>query len=285
MGRCLSTNVDQRVVSALQDARHVVVLTGAGVSSESGVPTFRDKQTGLWENFDAADLSTPWAFRRDPALVWGWYEWLRGTVLRAQPNAAHRAIAAMAELVPTFTLVTQNIDDLHERGGSRQVLHLHGELARPYWDGCNKPYAFRAEVPEVTFGGSRIEPPHCTACGARIRPGIVWFGESLPELEWLAAREAARECDVFLCVGTSSQVQPAASLTDIAIRAGAVTVQVNPNPTDLDPAVTCAIRGLAGEVMPQIARQTSEETEIRHMRGPKSGGKTGDGVDCKSGQS
>jgi NAD-dependent deacetylase len=254
------TRVDATVIDALCKATRVVVLTGAGVSAESGVPTFRDKQTGLWENFDAADLSTPYAFRRDPALVWGWYEWLRVTVLRTQPNAAHRAIAAMAELVPKFTLVTQNMDDLHERGGSRQVLHLHGELARPYCDGCRKPYAFPAAVPEVPLGGSRIEPPQCTSCGGRIRPGVVWFGESLPELEWLAAREAARESDVFLCVGTSSQVQPAASLADVAIRAGAVTVQVNPNPTDLDPAVTCAIRGLAGEVLPQIVSKTWERT-------------------------
>jgi NAD-dependent deacetylase len=253
-------DVDATVVDALRKARRVVVLTGAGVSVESGIPTFRDKQTGLWENFDAADLSTPYAFRRDPALVWGWYEWLRATVLRAQPNAAHRAIAAMAELVPTFTLVTQNMDDLHERGGSRQVLHLHGELARPYCDGCSKPYAFPAALPEAPLGGSRIEPPHCTACGARIRPGVVWFGESLPELEWLVAREAARDSEVFLSVGTSSQVQPAASLTEIAIRAGAVTVQLNPNPTDLDPAVTCAIRGLAGEVLPQIVSKTWERT-------------------------
>jgi NAD-dependent deacetylase len=253
-------SVDATVVKALRKATRVVVLTGAGVSADSSVPIFRDKQTGLWENFDAAELATPSAFRHDPALVWGWYEWRRMTVLRAMPNAAHRAIAAMAELVPTFTLVTQNVDDLHERGGSRQVLHLHGELARPYCEGCRQPYAFPAAVPEVPFGGGRIGPPHCTACGARIRPGVVWFGESLPELEWLAAREAASESDVFLCVGTSSLVQPAASLTEIAIRAGAVTVQVNPNPTDLDNAVTCAIRGLAGEVLPQIVRQTWEQT-------------------------
>ena len=259
-------SVEAAVVDALRKATRVVVLTGAGVSAESGVPTFRDKQTGLWEKFDAAELATPAAYRRDPALVWGWYEWRRKTVLRAQPNAAHRAIAAMAELVPTFTLVTQNVDDLHERSGTMQVLHLHGELARPYCEGCRRPYAFPAVVPEVPFGGSRIEPPHCATCGGRIRPGVVWFGESLPELEWVAAREAAENCDVFLCVGTSSLVQPAASLTEIAIHAGAVTVQVNPDSTDLDSAVTCAIRGLAGDVLPQIVRQTWERsTQAPHL--------------------
>jgi NAD-dependent deacetylase len=249
-------NLDDRVVDALRKAKRVVVLTGAGVSAESGVPTFRDRQTGLWEKFDAAELATPSAFRRDPALVWGWYEWRRAIVLRAQPNAAHRAIAAMAELVPTFTLVTQNVDDLHERAGSRQVLHLHGELARPYCEGCRHPHLLALAVPEMPDGGCRIEPPKCAGCGGRIRPGVVWFGESLPDLEWLAAKDAAKQCDVFLCVGTSSLVQPAASLTTIASRAGAVTVQVNSNATDLDAAVTCAIRGQAGDVLPRIVSQT-----------------------------
>ena len=247
--------MDAKVIDALRKATGVVVLTGAGVSAESGVPTFRDKQTGLWENFDAAELANPHAFQRDPALVWGWYEWRRAAVLRAEPNAAHRALAAMAERVPAFTLITQNVDDLHERGGSPEVLHLHGELARPYCAGCRKPYVFSSEIPDVLGGGSRIEPPRCSACGNRIRPGVVWFGESLPELEWLAAREAARQCDVFLCVGTSSLVQPAASLTNIAIRAGATTVQINTNPTDLDQMVTCAIRGPAGEVLPQLVSE------------------------------
>lgn len=250
------TRVDATVIDALRKARRVAVLTGAGVSAESGISTFRDKQTGLWENFDAAELATLAAFERDPALVWGWYEWRRAAVLRARPNAAHRAIAEMANVVPTFTLVTQNVDDLHERSGTQGVLHLHGELARPYCEACRNPYAFPAGVPEVSLGRSRITPPPCTACGGRIRPGVVWFGESLPKLEWRAAQEAARQSDVFLCVGTSALVQPAASLTELAIRAGAVTVQINPNPTDLDSAVTRAIRGPAGEVLPQIVRQT-----------------------------
>jgi NAD-dependent deacetylase len=123
--------VDARLVSALREARRVVILTGAGVSAESGVPTFRDKQAGLWETFDAAELATPHAFQRDPSLVWGWYEWRRATVLGAKPNSAHRAIATMEKLVPRFTLITQNVDDLHERAGSTSVLHLHGQLSRP----------------------------------------------------------------------------------------------------------------------------------------------------------
>lgn len=245
---------EEGLLASLRRATRVVVLTGSGVSAESGVPTFRDAQTGLWANFDAMELATPDAFRRDPALVWGWYEWRRAVVQRAQPNAAHRAIAAMATRVPTFTLITQNVDDLHERAGSRDVLHLHGQLARPYCKGCGEVWTTSAQ-PSLEMGGERIDPPACKNCGGRVRPGVVWFGESLPELEWMAASEAAGRCQVFLCVGTSSVVYPAASLTSIAIAAGAVTVQVNPNPTDIDSAVTWSIRGPAGEVLPQIVEK------------------------------
>jgi NAD-dependent protein deacetylase/lipoamidase len=250
------THLDPGVIHALRNATRVVVLTGAGVSAESGIPTFRDRQTGLWERFDAQDLATPAAFERDPELVWGWYEWRRAKVLRANPNPAHRAIAAMASRVPEFTLVTQNVDDLHERGGSTAVLHLHGELARPYCSACRSSYAFPPGIPDVPDGGARIEPPRCLSCGGWVRPGVVWFGESLPELEWAAAKDATRRCEVFLCVGTSSVVQPAASLIPMATRAGAVTLEINPNPTELEGEVTHELRGPAGEVLPQLVRET-----------------------------
>jgi NAD-dependent deacetylase len=248
--------LDRSIIKALRAATRVVVFTGAGVSAESGVPTFRDKQTGLWESFDAGELATPFAFQRDPPLVWGWYEWRRATVLAAEPNAGHRAIAAMADHVPHFNLITQNVDDLHERAGSTRVLHLHGELSRPYCEVCRRPYVFPEEIPELPPGGARVEPPHCESCGAKIRPGVVWFGERLPEIPWEAAREAAQQCEVFLCCGTSALVQPAASLADIAIDAGATTVQINPNPTDLDASVTVAIRGPSGIVLPQLVSET-----------------------------
>jgi NAD-dependent deacetylase len=243
--------VDERVIRALREAQHVVVLTGSGASAESGVPTFRDKQVGLWERFDATELATPAAFRRDPALVWGWYEWRRKVVLTAQPNAGHRALVALAQRVPHFTLVTQNVDDLHERAGSSAVLHLHGELARPYCEACQGPYVFPAGVPEVPEEGARIEPPRCEACGATVRPGVVWFGESLPEAPWRQAREAARGCNVFLCVGTSALVYPAAALAQFAIVAGAVVVGVNPTPAELG-AEVITLRGTAGTVLPQL---------------------------------
>jgi NAD-dependent deacetylase len=248
--------INSRLTTALRAAKRVTVLTGAGVSAESGIPTFRDKQTGLWENFDAAELATPYAFEQDPALVWGWYEWRRATVLAAQPNPAHRAIAAMAELVPRFTLITQNVDDLHERAGSLEVLHLHGELSRPYCEACRRSYVHPARIQDLPPGGSRIEPPQCGGCGGRIRPGVVWFGEGLPEREWRAACEATKQCDLFFCVGTSSVVQPAASLMDMAMAAGAMTVQINPNATGYDNAVTVAIQGPAGIVLPRIVEET-----------------------------
>lgn len=250
------TNLDKKMIQALRAATRVVVFTGAGVSAESGIPTFRDKQTGLWEKFDAAELATPDAFERDPPLVWGWYEWRRALVRNAEPNAGHRAIAAMETHVPQFTLLTQNVDDLHERAGSTRVIHLHGEISKPYCEACRQPHIETQVLPDFQRGGERINPPRCGSCGARIRPGVVWFGERLPEIPWVAAREAAKRCEVFFCCGTSALVQPAASLVDIAIDAGATTVQVNPNPTDLDDSVTVTIRGPSGTVLPQLVSET-----------------------------
>lgn len=241
---------DPRLLSSLRAASRVVVFTGAGVSAESGIPTFRDKQTGLWERFAAAELATPRAFERDPALVWGWYEWRRATVIGARPNPAHQAIAAMTGLVPDLVLITQNVDDLHERAGSREVLHLHGEIHSPYCESCRLPHTLAP--PQPPLGGARIEPPRCASCNGRVRPGVVWFGEMLPRRQWLLACEAARRCEVFFCIGTSSMVQPAASLTDLAITGGATTIQVNPNSTEFDDAVTYALRGSAGAVLPQL---------------------------------
>jgi NAD-dependent deacetylase len=246
------TAIDSQLIAALRAATRVTVLTGAGVSAESGIPTFRDQQTGLWERFDAAELATPQAFDRDPALVWGWYESRRAAVLDAAPNAAHRALAAMACHIAQFDLITQNVDDLHERAGSRSVWHLHGELSRPYCEGCRAMHVFPAATARPRPGGERLDPPRCDACGARIRPGVVWFGESLPQETWQCARASAQHCEVFIVCGTSSLVQPAASLTDIAIEAGATTIQVNPNATAADRRVRHTLRGEAGRVLPQL---------------------------------
>lgn len=243
---------DPTLIDTLRSARQIVLLTGAGTSSESGIPTFRDVLTGLWENFDAQQLATPQAFTADPELVWGWYEWRRGRVLRCQPNPAHRAIAAMQDYVPQLTVVTQNVDDLHERSGSRDVTHLHGSLHHPRCYDCAAPYGLPAEIPNEPRGGRRLAPPECPACGGFIRPGVVWFGESLPADSWQRAQSLASQCDVLFSVGTSSLVYPAAGLPALARSAGACVVQVNPHPTGIEHLLDHNLQGKAGEVMPAL---------------------------------
>jgi NAD-dependent deacetylase len=243
------------LVGRLRHARHVVVFTGAGVSAESGIPTFRDRQTGLWEKFDAEQLATARAFEQDPALVWGWYEWRRQLVQLAEPNPGHHAIAAMARRVARLTLVTQNVDDLHERAGSPRVLHLHGCIGRPYCVACTREHPMPQAAPLASEGGKSLEPPRCQHCGARVRPGVVWFGECLPKPLWEEAVEATRECDAFLCVGTSSVVEPAAGLTRAAIAAGSFTIQINIDRTHLDDWVTLNLRGPAAVMLPHLLSQ------------------------------
>lgn len=212
----------------LRNAQHVVAFTGSGASAESGIPTFRDALTGLWERFDPAQLATSEAFRADPSLCWGWYEWRRLKVLQAQPNGAHLAIAELARHVPKLTVVTQNVDELHERAGSRDVIHLHGSLHSPRCIDCGLAYTLPLTSEALPECGSRIEPPRCTACDGYVRPGVVWFGEMLPEDAWSAGLAAAQECDIFLSIGTSGVVYPAAELPLRALGRGATVVHINP---------------------------------------------------------
>jgi NAD-dependent protein deacetylase/lipoamidase len=207
----------------LGSAPRVTVVTGAGVSAASGVPTFRGPG-GLWRNRQAAELATPEAFRRDPTLVWEWYEWRRGVIARCEPNAAHRVIAKWSE-VPGFTLITQNVDGLHERAGTRNVVRYHGSI----WTlqcsaGCGA-----ADWEDLRVPLDRL-PPRCTACGALARPGVVWFGEAIPPAAMRAA-QAATACDLFLSIGTSSVVYPAAGLVADARARAAFTVEINPETT------------------------------------------------------
>lgn len=238
------------LITALQKAQHVVVFTGAGVSAESGIPTFRDSLTGLWGRFNAEDLATPNAFQKDKELVWGWYEWRRMQVLRSQPNPAHRAIAALETLVPKLTVVTQNVDDLHERAGSINVLHLHGSLHSPRCATCDQPHSVQPGIPDEPEGGRRLNPPVCRSCGGPVRPGVVWFGEGLPAKELNQAFTAARACDLLFTIGTSGLVQPAAGIPSMAKQAGADVLQINPTPTELDRECTWSLRGAAGEILP-----------------------------------
>lgn len=244
--------IPQALISALQRAKHVVVFTGAGVSAESGIATFRDALTGLWERFNVADLATLKAFQKDKELVWGWYEWRRMQVLRAQPNPAHLAIAAMSRHVPKITVITQNVDNLHERGGSVGVLHLHGTLHHPRCSICGNAHTLPPGIPEEPEGGRRLSPPRCHHCGASVRPGVVWFGEDLPVKELSRAFASAQECDVLLVIGTSGLVQPAASIPSLAKQAGAMVAQINLMSSQLDSVCTWSIRGAAGEVMSSL---------------------------------
>ncbi|GIF78479.1 SIR2 family NAD-dependent protein deacylase [Asanoa siamensis] len=236
--------------AALRGARKVVVFSGAGISAESGVPTFRDDLTGLWARFDAAKLATPEAFDDDPDLVWGWYEWRRARTLRAEPNAGHVAVAAIEARVPGSVVVTQNVDDLHERAGSKAPIHLHGSLFAPRCVAAGHPAT--VDAAPASDEGRRLPPPRCVECGALVRPGVVWFGEALPEQAFRAAVDAATECDVLLSVGTSGVVYPAAALPMIAANAGATVIQVNPEPTPLDEVCAVNLRGTAADTLPAL---------------------------------
>jgi NAD-dependent deacetylase len=219
------------------------VLTGAGTSAESGVPTFRG-HGGLWRNFRPEQLATPEAFRRDPALVWEWYEWRRGLVGSCTPNAAHATLAEMEAALPGCSLITQNVDGLHQAAGSRNVLELHGNIWRMRCTGCGQAIEDRhVPLPEI--------PPRCSACGALLRPDVVWFGESLPSEVLEAAWAAAAHCRLMLVVGTSALVQPAAALPLVALRNGARVVEVNPAETPLSPHVHEVLRGPAAEMLPR----------------------------------
>ncbi|WP_439253903.1 SIR2 family NAD-dependent protein deacylase [Pseudomonas monteilii] len=238
--------------NALRQARHVVVLSGAGISAESGIPTFRDQLTGLWARHDPQRLETAKAFRENPALVWGWYLWRRQQVLQAQPNAAHRAIVRLADNGRQVTVITQNIDDLHERAGSQRVVHLHGSLITPKCFACHRPAESAAAEPPVSQEDELVEPPRCSHCNGRLRPGVVWFGEDLPAGAWKIAAQAARQCDVLLSIGTSGVVMPAASLPDLALAAGAVVIHINPIDVGMDGPNEMMLIGEAGHVLPYL---------------------------------
>lgn len=231
--------VRERVAAAAR----LAVLTGAGISAESGVPTFRGPE-GLWRNYSAEELATPEAFARDPVLVWEWYDWRRGIVAACAPNAGHEALAALEGRGNGLTLVTQNVDGLHARAGSRDPVEMHGNIWKVR---CTRCHAVREDrrVPIPI-------PPACEGCGGLLRPHIVWFGEALDPDVLERAVGAFEYADVALIVGTSGVVQPAASLAGIAKRAGAFVVEVNPDATPASGLVDAALRGRAGEVLPRL---------------------------------
>jgi NAD-dependent deacetylase len=223
----------------------VVVLTGAGISAESGVPTFRDAQTGLWAKFDPRELATPSAFARNPKLVWDWYAARREALADVVPNPGHRALARMDDLVPDFLLATQNVDGLHARAGSRRLVELHGNIARVK---CSREHRV---VATWAPPGDDL-PPRCPHCGAYLRPDVVWFEEALPEDALARAEDAARRAEVMLVVGTSAEVWPAAGLAHTAKTAGARIVEINTQATPLSAVADDVLRAPSGIALPAL---------------------------------
>jgi len=227
----------------------VTVLSGAGMSAESGVATFRDAQTGLWETFDPEELASAGAWQRQPDVMWAWYLWRYHLVRAVEPNAGHLAVADWQRRADV-RVVTQNIDNLHERAGSQHVAHLHGSLFDFRCSRCGKPY--HGELPDMPEPVGAVDPPVCDECGGTIRPGVVWFGEPLPDRPWQEAVEAVATADVVVVVGTSGIVYPAAGLPSAALAQGIPVVEVNPEGTPLTESATIAVQDTAAHALPGL---------------------------------
>lgn len=248
-----SEGFTREMVERFARAKRLVVLTGAGVSKESGVPTFRGED-GLWRKYSAEDLATWEAFERDPELVWRWYEYRRQLIDEVEPNPAHEAIARLENVFGDFLLVTQNVDGLHERAGSREPVELHGNI----WRGrCTRE---QTVVPLPKTPLDEI-PPKCQACGALLRPDVVWFGEPLPIEAYECSHQGACSCDAMIVVGTSAMIRPAASLPLVAKHNGAFVVEVNTGFTPISALIDATVIGRAGEILPSLVDDVAEARE------------------------
>ena len=241
-----------KLIDALASAEQVAALTGAGISAESGVPTFRDKD-GLWQKFKPEELASMDGFLHNPELVWEWYQSRRHVIHSVEPNPGHYALAELERMVRVFTLATQNIDRLHQRAGSVNVYELHGNIIDNYCVRCKKPHDY-----QYSDDTAKNAIPRCEYCGGLIRPAVVWFGEMLPEDALLAAEDAASQCDVFLSIGTSAEVYPAAQLPLFAKQSGAFLVEINPHATHITPFVDAAIQAPSGQVLPELVKRVRE---------------------------
>lgn len=234
-----------KACSLLKETRALFVLTGAGVSAESGIPTFRGAQ-GLWKNYSATDLATPQAFKKDPALVWEWYQWRQGLISNSGPNPAHHALVKFEEMIPLFLLLTQNVDGLHRSAGSKKVLELHGNIFRTRCLQCNKITSYKTPT--------KISKPFLPKCSCQglLRPDVVWFGESIPHAIWQQSLDFLNKADTALICGTSGVVWPAAAIPEIARQKNIKTIEINLEPTPVSSIVDLSIHGKAGEVLDQI---------------------------------
>ncbi len=236
-----------QLVQHMQSASRITVLTGAGVSAASGVPTFRGKE-GLWKTYSPQELATPEAFKQNPQLVWEWYDWRRELISKCRPNAAHQVIAIWSKRYPEFTLITQNVDGLHEKAGTQNVIRFHGTIWEVFcWNRCSSSPASwvydTVPLPKI--------PPTCPHCGGLIRPAVVWFGESI-EANVLRRSAAAVDCEVFMTVGTSALIYPAAGLAGEARSRGAFTVEINLEETPASGFVDLSIQGPAEVIIQKI---------------------------------
>lgn len=248
----MSEQLIQQAAQRLKLARHLVVLTGAGISKESGIPTFRDAMEGLWAQYDPQDLATPAAFRRNPVLVWDWYEERRQKVGQVQPNPGHHALVALERFVPQVTIVTQNVDGLHRAAGSQHVIELHGSITQhKCFDDCQGSPTL-VDIRSLAWEHA-ARPPRCPHCGAYLRPNVVWFTEALPQEALAEAFVLCETADVVLIVGTSGMVQPAASLPYVAKQRGnAFLIDVNPNRDELVGLCDIYLQGASGVILPQV---------------------------------
>ncbi len=238
--------IPPELIKSLHASQRVAVLTGAGISAESGVPTFREAQTGLWSRYDPSQLATPEAFHRDPQLVWEWYTWRRQLISQAQPNPGHFALVELETYFSQFSLITQNIDGLHRLAGSRSTIELHGDISRTKCSLEDIQISKWSENGEI--------PPHCPRCGGLLRPDVVWFGESLPEEALQTAIQIASNCQFFFSIGTSTLVEPAASLPFLALQNGAHVIEVNIDQTPLTSSADWHFAAPAGQFLPALAQ-------------------------------
>ncbi|MDX2078837.1 MAG: NAD-dependent deacylase [bacterium] len=242
----------QQVASLIKNAKRLVILTGAGVSKESGVPTFRDAMDGLWAKYDPQQLATPRAFAKNPQLVWDWYAYRRGLVSNAKPNAGHFALAHLEKIHPNLWIITQNVDDLHEQAGSTRLIRLHGNIAETICYNQCQGERVTIDKNDFVWDENHTTPPKCPHCHAYLRPNVVWFEETLPRNALQSAFDISAKCDVMLVIGTSGLVSPASQLPHMAENSGATLIEINPEKSEITPYAHFHLKGASGAVLPAL---------------------------------